>query len=135
MLRETDVAYLAGLFDGEGSVQYKQYMRKRSHGKKAYPTWSIRLELAMTEKSTVKWIHDFTGCGSFGERKVQPGRKRQWRWRCSHRDAFYVACLMWPYSHTKLSMLNKILQHYDFWKEKNVINMEDWKYANMERKV
>jgi hypothetical protein len=110
-------------------------MRKRSHGKKAYPTWSIRLELAMTEKSTVKWIHDFTGCGSFGERKVQPGRKRQWRWRCSHRDAFYVACLMWPYSHTKLSMLNKILQHYDFWKEKNVINMEDWKYANMERKV
>ncbi len=24
MLRETDVAYLAGLFDGEGSVYYKQ---------------------------------------------------------------------------------------------------------------
>ena len=45
------MAYLAGLFDGEGCVSYKQYMRKRSHNKKAYPTWQIRLEMAMTDKS------------------------------------------------------------------------------------
>ena len=44
MLREADIAYIAGLFDGEGSIQYKQYMRKRPHNKKAYPTWSIRME-------------------------------------------------------------------------------------------
>ena len=38
MITETDVAYIAGLFDDEGHIQYKQYMRKRAHNKKAYPT-------------------------------------------------------------------------------------------------
>ena len=31
MASETNIAYVAGLFDGEGSVTYKQYMRKRKH--------------------------------------------------------------------------------------------------------
>ena len=43
--------YVAGLFDGEGCITYKQYMRKRKHQKKAYPTWSIRMEMAMTDES------------------------------------------------------------------------------------
>ena len=38
MLKETDISYIAGLFDGEGSITYKQYMVKRPHNKKAYPT-------------------------------------------------------------------------------------------------
>ena len=40
-MRESDIAYIAGLFDGEGSIQYKQYMRKRKHNPRPYPTWSI----------------------------------------------------------------------------------------------
>ena len=55
MIPETDRAYIAGLFDGEGCVTYKQYMRKRPHNKKAYPTWSIRMEIAMTDKSLLTW--------------------------------------------------------------------------------
>ena len=50
-MNETDLAYIAGLFDGEGHVQYKQYMRQRKHNIKAYPTWSIRMEMAMTDQS------------------------------------------------------------------------------------
>ena len=38
MVSETDISYIAGLFDGEGCITYKQYMRKRKHQKKAYPT-------------------------------------------------------------------------------------------------
>ena len=51
MVSETDIAFIAGLFDGEGCITYKQYMRKRKHQKKAYPTWSIRMEIAMTAES------------------------------------------------------------------------------------
>ena len=39
VVRESDIIYIAGLFDGEGSIQYKQYMRKKPHNKKAYPNW------------------------------------------------------------------------------------------------
>lgn len=125
-----DIAYLAGLFDGEGSVSYKQYMRKRKGAKKAYPTWQIRLEIAMTDESVIRWVTEFVGVGTYGPRKVRPGRKKQWRWRCSHRDAFYVARLIWPYVHVKLPKIQQIIQHYTEDKLKSgaeVVNLENYK--------
>jgi len=116
MIHETDRAYIAGLFDGEGCVSYKQYNRKRAHNKKAYPTWQIRLEIAMTDKSVLVWLNEVLGVGTVGEKryktKYTAGWKKQWRWRCSHRDAFYVCCLIWPWTHVKLPEIQKIIQHY-----------------------
>ena len=37
---------------------------------------------------------------------------KQWRWRCTFRDAYYVCLLIWPFAHTKLPKINKILDHY-----------------------
>ena len=116
MIPETDRAYIAGLFDGEGCVSYKQYNRKRANNKKAYPTWQIRLEIAMTDKSVLVWLNEILGVGTVGEKryktKYTAGWKKQWRWRCSHRDAFYVCCLIWPWTHVKLPEIQKIIQHY-----------------------
>ena len=115
-MNDTDVAYIAGLFDGEGCVSYKQYMRKRPHNKKPYPTWQIRLEIAMTDKSILIWVNEMLGVGTVGEKryktKYTKGWKKQWRWRCSHRDAFKVCCLLFPYAHVKLGEIQKIIQHY-----------------------
>ena len=132
-MRDVDAAYIAGLFDGEGCVSYKQYMRKRSHNKKPYPTWQIRLEIAMTDKSILVWLNEILGVGTVGEKKYKSryalGWKKQWRWRCSHRDAFYVAWLMWPYSHIKLGKLQKIIDHYKDIKIMNdkVVSLKDYK--------
>ena len=71
MVSETDIAYIAGLFDGEGCITYKQYMRKRKHQKKAYPTWSIRMEIAMTDHSVLKWLHEVLGVGTLGEKRYR----------------------------------------------------------------
>ena len=115
-MKDTNVAYIAGLFDGEGCVSYKQYMRKRSHNKKAYPTWQIRLEMAMTDKSILVWVCEVLKVGTVTEKKYKTaykvGWKKQWRWRCSHRDAYYVSCLLFPYAHVKLAGIQKIISHY-----------------------
>ena len=115
-MKDTDIAYIAGLFDGEGCVSYKQYMRKRSHNKKAYPTWQIRLEMAMTDKSILVWVCEVLKVGTVTEKKYKTaytvGWKKQWRWRCSHRDAYYVSCLIFPYAHVKLAGIQKIISHY-----------------------
>ena len=131
MIPDTDKAYIAGLFDGEGSVSYKQYMRKRAHNKKAYPTWQIRLEIAMTDESLLIWLHEVLGVGTMGPRKVKAGRKKQWRWRCSHRDAYYVCCLIWPFAHTKLPKIQKILDHYADKKimNGNVVSLDEYRKA------
>jgi len=115
-MKDTNIAYIAGLFDGEGCVSYKQYMRKRSHNKKAYPTWQIRLEMAMTDRSILIWVCEVLGVGTVTEKKYKTaytvGWKKQWRWRCSHRDAYYVSCLLFPYAHIKLAGIQKIISHY-----------------------
>ena len=115
-MENSDAAYIAGLFDADGCVTYKQYMRKRSNNKKAYPTWSVRIEINMTDKPVIQWIHETLEVGTFGKKppgKGQLGKKMQYRWRCSHRDALYVAKLIWPYAQVKLHKIEQIIDHYD----------------------
>ena len=73
----------------------------------------------MTDESLLIWLHEVLGVGTVGPRKVKPGRKKQWRWRCSHRDAYFVSLLIWPWSHTKLAKIQQIIQHYA---DKKVMN-------------
>ena len=132
MVSETDIAYLAGLFDGEGNIQYKQYMRQRRNNEKPYPTWSIRMEVSMTDESTVRYLHEVLGVGTVNKRKNgrgSLGRKQQWRWQCGFRDAYYVARLFWPYSHTKLDKIQKIIDHYGDSKimNGNVVSLDAYK--------
>jgi len=131
MLLETDIAYLAGLFDGEGSVYYKKTKQTRHNrpGKPVHNIWVIRMEIAMTEQSIIRWVHEFVGCGHSGPRKVKPGYKKQWRWRCSHRDAYYVSKLIWPYVHVKLPKIQQIIQHYakESLVRENIVNLNDYR--------
>ena len=134
-MRESEIAYLAGLFDGEGHIQYKQYNRKRSHNKKAYPTWSIRMEMSMTDESVIRWFHEKAGCGTVGKRKFKKPYaktwKQQWRWRCCSRDAWYVSNLLWSYAKVKLHKIEQIIDHYADCKKlnKKIINLKEYKEA------
>ena len=78
-MTEHDFAYLAGLIDGEGSIYYKRTKQKRNTrpGKPIHNVWVIRIEIAMTSEDTLKWCHETFKCGSFGERKVKPGKATQ----------------------------------------------------------
>ena len=108
--------YLAGLFDGEGSVAYSNKPVLRKGKKKAYPIWNIRLEVSMTHEETIRTIHQMFNRGFVVTRrpiKSWFGKKTQWRWRCSHRDALHCAKRMLPYSITKKEKLESIVKHYE----------------------
>ena len=132
----SDAAYAAGLFDGEGSVYFKRMKQKKHNrpGKPIHNVMVIRMEIAMTDKATVKWCHDLFKCGAFGERKVKPGYKRQWRWRVAHRDALYVAKILWPFAQVKLHKIEQIIDYYDpEYSDHNVVSLEDYrKKMNLE---
>ena len=68
---------------------------------------------ALANLFIIKWCHDLFQCGYFAERKVKPGYKRQWRWRCAHRDALKVAKIIWPYAQVKLHKLEQLIDHYE----------------------
>ena len=110
-----DAAYIAGLFDGEGSIYIKRMdqMKHKRPGKPVHKVWVIRMEIAMTDKSVLEWVWETTGVGAFGPRKVKEGYKPQWRWRASHRDALYVAKILWPHTQVKLHKIEQIIDHYE----------------------
>ena len=134
-ISQTDIAYLAGLFDGEGHVQYKQYWDvKRKDRPKQYKVWRIALEMSMTDEPIIRWVHEILKCGTVRlniknkSPSSKPHWKDQWRWRCSHRDAYQVAKLVWPYAQVKLHKLEQIIDHYEpESQDPNVVSLEAYR--------
>ena len=123
MVPETDRAYIAGLFDGEGSIYFaKRLEKKKKHKGKGYRLANaqrISMEITMTDRSVLQWVHEVLKVGTLVKKPRKGLRKdgtkylTQWKWRCTFRDAFYVCTLIWPWSHTKLPKINQILEHYE----------------------
>ena len=114
MIRESDAAYLAGLFDGEGSIDFTKRKEKKKYG--TYNCRRVSMEISMTDESTIRYVHDVLKVGTVTIRKPTKswiGKKTQWRWRCSHRDAYLVAKVLWPFTQTKLHKIEQIIDHYD----------------------
>tara|TARA_R110000744_G_scaffold263528_1_gene377825 strand:+ start:87 stop:488 length:402 start_codon:yes stop_codon:yes gene_type:complete len=115
-MNQNDIAYIAGLFDGEGSVEYTQRKQHKKGKKKAYNYWSIRCEMSMTDQGVMEWFHETLGFGTLNKREAKKswtGKKPQWRWRCSFRDSLIFAKLVWPYVQVKLHKLEMIIDHYE----------------------
>ena len=132
-MNQNDIAYIAGLFDGEGSVEYTRRWEKRTKGRR-YKVWRITLEMSMTDESVIRWVHEVLGVGTVSIRvknkspSSKPHWKKQWRWRCSFREALYVAKLLWPHAQTKLHKLEQIIDHYDpEYNTENVVALEDYR--------
>ncbi len=121
-MRESEISYLAGLFDGEGSIYYtKSTEKKKKHkgpGHRISNSWRINMEITMTDPMVINWVHELVKCGTVtkkprkGKRKDGTKYLMQYRWRCVFRDAYFVCCLIYPYSITKLEKVKQILDHY-----------------------
>jgi len=116
-------AYIAGLFDGEGSIYFaKRIEKKKKHKGEGYRfsnCMRISMEVTMTDQSVINWIHKVLGVGTVVKKPRKGLRKdgtkylMQYKWRCTFRDAFYVCCVLWPYAHTKMPKIQQIIDHYD----------------------
>ena len=133
MIRESDAAYIAGLFDGEGSIEFTKRKEKKRNG--TYDCRRISMEISMTDKSVLIWVHEVLGVGTLTKKPRKGLRKNgtkylmQYRWRCTFRDAYYVCRILWPYAHTKLSKIQQVIDHYS--QEKvmngNVVSLEEYR--------
>ena len=133
-MTESDIGYLAGLFDGEGSAQCKQkWTKKKKHKGEGYRdtyAWSISMEIAMTDEEVIRWVHDVLQVGSVIKRNVKGLNKAgikyktQWRWRCTYRDAYQVCRLIWPEVKVKLHKVEQIIDHYEPDVGNNIVDLE-----------
>ena len=90
----------------------------------------------MTDESVLLWVLEVLNVGTLTKKPRKGFRKNgtrylmQYRWRCTFRDAYYVCCVLWPYAHTKLPKIQKIIDHYGH-KLMNgkVVNLNDYREA------
>ena len=93
-----DISYIAGLFDGKGSVSYKNKVWK--------------MEMSMPDKNVMELVHETLECGTLREKKVA-GKKKHWQWQCSNRNCFFVARQLWPHTTVKLHKIEQVIDHYE----------------------
>jgi len=138
---ETEIAYIAGLFDGEGSIHYKRGPeKKKKHkggGYRISNSMRLSMEITMTDQSVLLWVHEVLGVGTLTKKPRKGLRKdgtkylMQYRWRCTFRDAYYVCLLLWPHAHTKLPKIQQVIDHYSDQKIMNgkVVNLQQYREA------
>ena len=141
-MKDTDIAYIAVLFDGEGSINItRRPEKKKNHkgsGYRVSNSMRIIMEISMTDQSVLIWLHEVLGVGTLTDKPRKGLRKNgtkylmQYRWRCTFRDAYRVCCLIWPFAHTKLPKIQQVIEHYakqlDFkLMNGNVVNLQDYK--------
>ena len=139
MIAQTDIAYIAGLFDGEGSIHYRRGPEKKKkhngEGHRISNSMRISMEITMTDHSVLIWVHEVLGVGTLTPKKVKGRRKdgtkylNQYRWRCTFRDAYQVCLLIWPFAHVKLPKIQQIIEHYASEKimEGNVVDLKRYR--------
>ena len=139
-MNEVDIAYIAGLFDGEGSINIKRGLEKKKRHKdkpgfRMSNSMRISMEISMTDKSVLIWVHEVLGVGTLRPKKVKGLRKdgtpylKQYKWRCVFRDAYSVCCLLWPFAHVKLDKIQKVIEYYSTFGRDNVVNLEKYRHV------
>jgi hypothetical protein len=80
-----NLAWMAGLFEGEGNIQTE--------------SWRTKLRLKMTDKDVVDRFAEYAGCGSVKfVKREKPHYKDQWLWSVSKKaDVRRLLSDMLPY--------------------------------------
>ena len=114
-MKETDIAYIAGLFDGEGSIDFKR--RKEKKGKYITNAMQISMRIQLTDESILRWIHEVLKLGTIRKKNRSPSIKEHWKdswvYTLRFRQAYQVCCLIWPYAHVKLDKIQQIIDNYN----------------------
>ena len=141
MVSENNIAYIAGLFDGEGSINFtRRPEKKKKHkgdGYRISNSMRINMEITMTDEPVIRWVHETLKVGTVTKKPRKGLRKNgtrylmQYRWRCTFRDAYYVCRLLWPYVQVKLHKVEQIIDHYspDYIFDEKVVSLQQYREA------
>ena len=116
-MREVDAAYIAGLFDGEGSVDFAKRKEKRN-GREYI-------------------CHEVLKIGTVRKRNRSPSVKEHWKDRWTYtvrfREAYLMSCIIWPFVHVKMESIQRIIDHYSSRKLRvlndKVVSLDEYREA------
>lgn len=101
----TDLAYLAGILDADGTLRIKKVRRS---GRARSPTYRIDVQVGNTSRQLIDWLLDRFG-GNAHSRRF-PGRwRKMWYWSLNRRGAEQVLEGVRPYLTIKRANAEELL--------------------------
>ena len=95
-MKRTDLAYVAGIIDGEGWITL---CRVKAKGLK-FPYYALRIGVGNTQQWLIEWLYLSFGGQKRREGKLPP-RKPCWIWSLNGKEAANFLKLILPYLHLK----------------------------------
>lgn len=98
-MTDIELAWCAGLFEGEGSIYRCNQIR---HDRKDKKYTYNRMCLRMTDKDVIEKFFTLVDCGTVSEQSnrlcKRLGRKKVYTWQLTPKDKIIKLCeLFWPY--------------------------------------
>ena len=113
----TERAYVAGIIDGEGYIEFKQRDRIRHDrpGKPVHKVWNIRLEVPQVDGRLIDYLMETTAEGTRDMKRFPNNDKwqDQHRWRVAHRGVYRVLKQIHKYLIVKGEKSKLVIDHYD----------------------
>ena len=113
----TECAYVAGIIDGEGWLEFKRKPMKRNTrpGKPTHQVLIIRMEVQQVDGRLIDYLMEVTGEGNRDLKKFpnHPTFKTQHRWRACHHGVYRVLKQIYKHLIVKREKAKMIIDHYD----------------------
>ena len=113
----TERAYVAGIIDGEGSIEYVQrnVIRHDRPGKPVHKVWNIRMEVPQVDGRLIDYLIETTAEGTRDMKRFPNNDKwqDQHRWRVAHRGVYRVLKQIHKYLIVKGEKAKLVIDHYD----------------------
>ena len=116
-LSPTEAAYIAGIIDGEGCIEFKwaNRIRKDRKGTPTYHTLIVRLEVPQVDKRLIDWLMEITKEGTRDIKRYpkHPTYQDQHRWRVGYHGVYRVLKQVYSYLVIKQQKAKLVIDHYD----------------------
>ena len=102
-VKETDLAWAAGIIDGEGCISIDKN-RPSAGNRLRNVNYKLNLRLNMVHKPTIEKLHNMFNVGfiqCITKRKYARTRREQWGWSVTGDRATWVLEMILPYLYTK----------------------------------
>ena len=113
----TESAYVGGIIDGEGCIEFKwaNRIRRDRKGTPTYRTLIVRLEVPQVDKRLIDYLMEITKEGTRDIKRYpkHPTHQDQHRWRVGYHGVYRVLKQVYPYLIVKKEKAKLVIDHYD----------------------
>ena len=113
----TEQAYVAGIIDGEGWIEFRRKAMRRNNrpGKPIHNVLIIRMEVPQVDGRLIDYMMEVTGEGSRDIKRFpnHPTYQDQHRWRCCHHGCYRLLKQIYKFLIVKREQAKLIIDHYD----------------------